>query len=554
MRICLINGPLQHPLETLGHEVRYFSPPPGVSDVRALLTSSGFQPDLLLQTEVLGPRVILAGLDAINCKKVFWSVDTHLNSFWHVSYGKLFDAVATTQYGWVPKLSALGLSQVYALPWCGFPFPWKPYAKRCYDVAFCGRIGPERPIRQRFAHFLRESFKARVVQDLDMNEMIALYSDARIVPNEAIAGEINFRVFEAASCGSVVITPRGSDLERLFDPGREVDVYSGAMELADRLRYWLARPSEMELMGEAARARVLAEHLPIHRACALLDALEGLNRVAATGHQAELAFHLTLLELLEAGRLDVPPSLLITGFSRLKELPEAIVGLMRLFYFIDKREELTALLEEILAEARFEGALNVEATGSLAAMALGKWDMAKIFWYRHCNKNDLRFKLPENQQDLCFYWGTELARQGRIIRQGFVFNQMNNLPQSAFEFLASALAVAPGDTRLVRAAEAQLSGFPGTEDVRLGLLSELSLRDTDNWNLGLRLGMVNLQAFRVDEGIHEILIAREIARAQNTQTRFDAALLRVDPTGAVRTAIENLHLSDRRTPSADAQN
>jgi len=303
MRICLIHGKLGPALRHLGHEVLEILPPPGVTDVRTILAPHDFAPDFLLQTEVLGPRVILAGLETLECRKVFLSVDTHLNAFWHARYGALFDAVATTQPSWAPKLRALGLRQVFELPWFGSLAPFKAFAARGHDVAFCGRIGPERPIRRRFADFLQRGFAAAIETDLPYDAMLGLFGDTRIVPNESIAGEINFRLFEAASLGCLVIAQAGPDLGTLFEIGREILVYSNALELADRLRHCLTRPAEAERMGRAARARVLAHHLPLHRAQTLLAHFPLIEpSVAATGSDAALTFHLTLLDLMETGR------------------------------------------------------------------------------------------------------------------------------------------------------------------------------------------------------------------------------------------------------------
>ncbi|MFP5238341.1 MAG: glycosyltransferase, partial [Acidobacteriota bacterium] len=296
MRICLINGQLGATLLSLGHEVLDLVPAPGVVDVRALLEPHGFRPELLVQTEVLGPRVILAGLEHLDCPKVFWSVDTHLNAFWHAHYGRLFDAVATTQPAWVPRLEALGLPRVFPLPWFGSQAPCKPFGDRRHGVSFCGRIGQSRPLRRQFADFLRDEFAARLEESLPYEDMLALFEDTRIVPNEAIAGEINFRLFEAASHGSLVLTPRTAGLEEVFEPGREVDTYAEVLELEDKVRHWLAHPHEAERMGRLARERALACHLPLHRAREVLRLAPLLERAAATGREAALALHLTLLD------------------------------------------------------------------------------------------------------------------------------------------------------------------------------------------------------------------------------------------------------------------
>ncbi|WP_243310623.1 CgeB family protein [Fundidesulfovibrio agrisoli] len=537
MRICLINGQLGPSLRDLGHEVLEVLPAPGVTDVRTALEPSGFRPDLLVQTEVLGARVILAGLEHLDCIKVFWSIDSHLNAFWHAHYGRLFDAVATTQPAWVHRLGALGLPQVFPLPWFGSIAPFKPFAARGHDVSFCGRIGPSRPLRRQFADFLHERFAARLEENLPYEQMLALFGDTRIVPNESIAGEINFRLFEAASHGSVVLNPRCEGLETLFEPGREVETYSNVLELDDRLRHWLARPAEMERMGLQARERVLACHLPVHRARELMRRVEDLKRTAAQGSTAALMFHLTLLDLLEAERLELSAQAVASGLLALQDMPEAAVGLMRLHYYFGDRAGLSSLLEGILAGERFAGNQEVEASASLAALALGKWDMARLFWHRHRRATGQPPALLEDPAGLARSWAAAWARTGREIRLGMVYDSSRHAPQSAFEALMLAHTLAPKDLALVRAVDSILGGYSGVEETRLALLSELSLHDRHNWRLGLRLGLVNLRAFRLREGLEELQLAHGCAAASGAEARFLAALEREDPTGAVRAAL-----------------
>ncbi|WP_243439130.1 CgeB family protein [Fundidesulfovibrio soli] len=540
MRICLINGQLGSSLRDLGHEVLEILPAPGVTDVRAALEPSGFRPDLLVQTEVLGARVILAGLEHLDCLKVFWSIDSHLNAFWHAHYGRLFDAVATTQPDWVSRLGDLGLPQVFALPWFGSVAPFKPFASRGHDMSFCGRIGPSRPLRRQFADFLRQRFAARVEENLPYEQMLALFGDTRIVPNESIAGEINFRLFEAASHGSLVLNPRSAGLEELFEPGREVETYANVLELDDRLRHWLARPAEMERMGLQARERVLACHLPAHRARKLMRHVEGLGRTAAQGRTAALMFHLTLLDLLEAERLDLSAQAVAEGLLALRDMPEAAVGLMRLHFYFGDKPGLLSLLEGILAGERFAGDHDVDASASLAALALDRWDMARLFWHRHRRATGQPPALLEDPAGLARSWAAAWARTGREIRLGMVYDSSRHAPQSAFEALMLAHTLAPKDLGLVRAVDSLLSGYSGVEEARLALLSELSLHDRNNWRLGLRLGLVNLRAFRFQEGLEELQVARECARQSAGDAgvaRFLAALSREDPTGAVQAAL-----------------
>jgi spore maturation protein CgeB len=79
------------------------------------------------------------------------------------------------------------------------------------------------------------------------------------------------RVFEAAGCGSCVITDAWEGIERFLTPGEEVLVANSPSEIVHQLR---ATTSERAAaVGAAARRRVLADHTYATRAAELDAAL-----------------------------------------------------------------------------------------------------------------------------------------------------------------------------------------------------------------------------------------------------------------------------------------
>jgi spore maturation protein CgeB len=75
------------------------------------------------------------------------------------------------------------------------------------------------------------------------------------------------RLFEAAACGTPIISDYWDGLETILEPGKEVLV-SGSTEEAIQLLNETS-PSERRALGERARARILAEHTAAHRAAEL---------------------------------------------------------------------------------------------------------------------------------------------------------------------------------------------------------------------------------------------------------------------------------------------
>jgi spore maturation protein CgeB len=87
------------------------------------------------------------------------------------------------------------------------------------------------------------------------------------------------RLFEAAACGTPVISDIWNGLETLLVPGQEIILARSAEEVFSVLDTWPSAKSEA--MGEAARQRILAEHTASHRAhsleCDLMQAIQALR-------------------------------------------------------------------------------------------------------------------------------------------------------------------------------------------------------------------------------------------------------------------------------------
>jgi spore maturation protein CgeB len=75
------------------------------------------------------------------------------------------------------------------------------------------------------------------------------------------------RLFEAAACGSAIVSDYWRGLESIFEIGREILVTGSPEEMLRLLRE--ARADRAAALGSRARARALAEHTAAHRAAQL---------------------------------------------------------------------------------------------------------------------------------------------------------------------------------------------------------------------------------------------------------------------------------------------
>lgn len=117
------------------------------------------------------------------------------------------------------------------------------------------------------------------VRHLPPGEHAAFYSSSRLTLNVTRAAMARMgwcpsgRLFEAAACGTPILSDWWDGLDAFFEPGREILVAESG---ADSLEA-LDRPDqELRTIAMRARERVLAEHTADHRAAQLVDALQSI--------------------------------------------------------------------------------------------------------------------------------------------------------------------------------------------------------------------------------------------------------------------------------------
>jgi spore maturation protein CgeB len=87
------------------------------------------------------------------------------------------------------------------------------------------------------------------------------------------------RLFEAAACGTPIISDRWPGLETLLRPGREIFLAASPREVLELLRE--LPEDERRAVARRARERILAEHTAAHRAAELEDHVKALRMAAA---------------------------------------------------------------------------------------------------------------------------------------------------------------------------------------------------------------------------------------------------------------------------------
>ncbi|MDL2313844.1 glycosyltransferase [Desulfovibrio sp. OttesenSCG-928-C14] len=546
-------------LEKLGHEVFAPNLPGGITHLPSFLEKSGFAPDLVIQEEILGERVFFGGLEEMPCPTVFISVDTHLNLFWQRYYARLFDMVMSANLSFIgeipwgegpgrlsPRVGRLGP--------CGYARPWRDFSAREHGLAFCGILDQYRTVRTAMLELLEKNFALyRPAGRLERQAMLELFGNARIIPNEAIRDEVNFRLFEAASCGCLVLTPDiGEDQNVHFEPGKEMVTYANVLELLDKAAFYLSRPAEAEKIGRAARARVLSCHLPEHRAAEVLDyASRGGAR--AGGNEAVKCFALTLVQMARHGSHPLPATELLRILRALPEDGESAAAILALLsestrpesplyaeaqagWPEEARREGLDLCLRLLAKNLYRDSTACNLAASFHCLHLGDLDKARLFWLRQRDKQAVQDggsgaagqgRFPEKKEDFYLFWADLLVKQGFLAQPGFRFRPHPGfLPQTALECLLLALEGGEGAERrdVWLRMERLYSALPGYAPHDLAMLANLSLHSPKSWRWQALYGICSLKCMRVEAGLAELESARASATAIGQEGAFKRLL------------------------------
>ena len=167
-------------------------------------------------------------------------------------------------------------------------------ARRCPDRRFCV-AGPQYPAD------IDWPANVERIDHLPPAEHAAFYSASRFTLNVTRADMIaagwspSVRLFEAAACGTPIISDVWEGLDQLFAPDREIIL------ARDTDGVIAALDQDARAMGDAARARVLAAHTAAHRAAELESHLQEAARPGGASTRRR------------ERNMDTPPLTLVAG-------------------------------------------------------------------------------------------------------------------------------------------------------------------------------------------------------------------------------------------------
>lgn len=244
-------------------------------DLLIIFERYGVTPDLVLWQDVGNvPRVW--GLEALECPTMGYFIDTFCNP-WHIPYSACFDYVLAAQRNTLPFFEQDGLPRpaVWAPLFCNPDKDYHQEETRDIPVCFVGSLHPKQnPARYKFLTAFQK-FCPIIIKQGDYRP---LFARSRIVLNQSVAGEVNYRAFEAAACGAAVLNEDiDNGLFELFAPGETIitPYPRGDAAAAARIaKAALENPQELKRIARAGERLVLEEHSAPARCRQILEMCE----------------------------------------------------------------------------------------------------------------------------------------------------------------------------------------------------------------------------------------------------------------------------------------
>jgi len=567
VKIFCLDSPYAASLKALGHEVLAPKLPAGIVYLPGVLRRHKFTPELFIQHERLGARLLCGGLEELPCPSVFVSIDAHLNLYWHKYYARLFDLVLTPHLSIYAALPAdQRPAQVRRFGPIGYARPFVPHAQRAHELTFVGLLTEHRPARAAMLELLSKKFALyRPEGGLPHSAMLDLFMDTRLVPNEAISREVNFRLFEAASCGAMVLSQDvGEDQDAHFEPGLECEIYTHSLELTEKIHFYRRNPQSAEKIALAGWKRVQSAHLPEFRAKQMLE--EGLGgRSRATGGRAGYLFWLTLLQTARAGLFKESAAWFTSRLNELNpDLPDwtSVRLAWRLLLFLEgaspdnplydkdfaaRNQNQTQDLAATLLREEFPSSPEADLIGAMASLALKRQDLARLFWLRRLKALDIALPAAavvssgalREPYDHYLAWGKLLSILGPKADVGFNFTHgRGQIPLCAFECLLMAKETAPPKRReWLREIHALSADIPAFAFWDMGFLAELSLLNQRDWRPQLDYGLSALNNYRQETAIYELAEARQKALQRDEGSAFYSELESYPASGYILAAL-----------------
>ncbi|MCK5236998.1 MAG: glycosyltransferase, partial [Deltaproteobacteria bacterium] len=255
-------------LEKIGERVTDHDIPYSTPDIGKVIEDLApeWNPDLFLWIET-GVWFPIEGFKSLPCPSACYLIDTHLNLDGHLELARDFDYIFLAHRQYIPRFHEAGFKNVYWIPVACDPLihgrGGRGGGEKLHDITFVGSLNNQR--RVELLNLIKKRYKLHYERCF-LERMAEVFTESRIVFNNAVKNDLNMRVFEVMASGSMLLTDEapGSGLDELFSDREHLVIYNedNLIELID---YYLNHPKELEEIAMRGEREVLAHHTYDHR-------------------------------------------------------------------------------------------------------------------------------------------------------------------------------------------------------------------------------------------------------------------------------------------------
>lgn len=260
-----------------GSDTDHLFDTPGQHIQELLSSIKPFVPDVLLYLDDSRPVGVL-GLEELDIPTIYYSVDAHHHATWQRYFSAAFDLTLIAQRNYVDEFIPFAPDTKWFPLW--MPRQLDPKPERPIDVCFRGNL--DRDLHPKRAEFF-DRLCALVPVDAQTGKYWEVYPSSRIVINQSVKDDLNFRTFEAMASGAMLLTQSDSGgLLELFQDGQDLVTYrpDDAEDAAQKIRYYLEHEEQRAAIAASGLQKVNNHHSEQARCLELLEAIERLLQVS----------------------------------------------------------------------------------------------------------------------------------------------------------------------------------------------------------------------------------------------------------------------------------
>ncbi|MBF0194220.1 MAG: glycosyltransferase family 1 protein [Magnetococcales bacterium] len=297
MKFLLIGNPcFNNALRSLGHEVKmaarssaYPSNIPIDIPITALPTAldtiltalpQNWQPDwVVLCDESTFPLV--SGLESSPYPVAWYTIDSHIHFKWHPWYASVFDYIFVAHKDYLKNYRIAGRkAKVEWLPVFSNPTKDKYLnIQKIYDISFVGTMNPIlNPKRVEFIEALKKKIPLNVAQ----GDYVEIFNQSKMVVNQCVLDDLNFRVFEAMACGPLLLTEdTDNGLKELFTDKKQLVLYqpNNVDNVVELFNHYMENEEERKKIAQCGMSDVQTKHTSHTRAMRVVEALSTIPAV-----------------------------------------------------------------------------------------------------------------------------------------------------------------------------------------------------------------------------------------------------------------------------------